>query len=89
MCGLHQTVSPCVEEPMYLKTVGGNEILKEYIVNTENIHFEVLFFVLFLFLFCTACRSSWARDRTHATAVTRATAVTMWILNPTEPRGNS
>ena len=36
-----------------------------------------------------ACRSSWARDRTQAPAVTRATAVTVQAPYPTEPQGTS
>ena len=36
-----------------------------------------------------ACRSSWARDQTHATAATQATAVTMLAPYPAEPPGNS
>ena len=36
-----------------------------------------------------ACRSSQARDGTRGTAVTRATAVTMPVPSPADPRGNS
>ena len=36
-----------------------------------------------------ACRSSWARDRTHTTAVTQAAAVTMPDPWPTAPQENS
>ena len=40
--------------------------------------FLVLFFILFYFLSIPlACRSSQARDQTHITTVTRATAVTV------------
>ena len=35
-----------------------------------------------------ACRSSWTRDQTPATAATQATAVTMWDTSPTVPQGN-
>lgn len=41
---------------------------------------KILFKKFFLFIFLatpTACRSSWARNRTHTTAVTLATAVMM------------
>lgn len=46
---------------------------------------NALIFWFFFFFFLTAPvsqRTSQVRDQTHATAMTSATAVTMWILNP-------
>ena len=46
--------------------------------------------LLFLFLAGpAACRSFWARDQTHATAVARATTGTMPDPSPAEPPGHS
>ena len=48
-------------------------------------------FVLFCFVLAApmACRSSRARDRTHATAMTQVTAVTLPDPQPAEPPGHS
>ena len=50
------------------------------------------FFIIFKVNFLatpTACGSSWARDRTRTTAITKSTAVTKPDPQPTEPQGNS
>ena len=56
----------------------------------DQLHCIFCLFVVCLFLAMpTACRSSQARDQTHATAVTWATVVTTLDLLPAEPQGNS
>lgn len=51
---------------------------------------EGVCFYLLCFVFATwaACGCSHARDRTRATAATRATAVITPVLPPSEPPGN-
>ena len=44
---------------------------------------------MFFFTIPTVYKSSWAKDRTHATAITRATPVMIPGPQPTEPWGNS
>ena len=53
-----------------------NKILPYHNMEKDN-----FFLSFFLATPMKICRSSWARDRTHATAVTTATAATMQILN--------
>ena len=48
----------------------------------------MIFFSVF-FAMPKACGSSWARDQTCATAVTRTAAVTMPFTQPAVPQGNS
>ena len=55
--------------------------------------FNLFFFFFFFFFFFLAapatCRSSWARDQRHATAVTQATAMPVSEPLTTRPLGNS
>ena len=45
------------------------------------------FIIIFFLAAPMACGSSWARDQTCATTVTRAIAVTMLVLNPLSNQG--
>ena len=58
-------------------------------LNQARLWFFVFFFnIKFLLAVSVACRSSWSRDQTLATAATMPAAVTMPDAQPAEPPGN-
>ena len=91
MPGATAPIRPLAWEPP------GNSQLWSILINVscalkENIHVTFELCRLFFFFFLAtpvACSSSWARDQTHATAVARATAVTMPEPQSAEPKGSS
>ena len=71
-------------------TLGKTEINSIIIANKLKILALLIGFLslsLFLLAALVAWRSSQARDRTHATVVTRVTSVTMLVLNPLSHQG--